>query len=154
MLARIKRGLPPKYAGTALSMMLWSWIKRKLDSGNFWESWEQWPGLGSGTWNDKKLIDWCHCGLMWSDVGIVISPTSSYLHISDWQPIWVGSLLFFKWTIKCVQNITNLKGTDCVSTNSILWRGKNSIDNFSFLSIIITPLNNRTHRFWKSNFLR
>ena len=56
ILARMKRGPPPKYAGTALSMILWSWMKRRLDSGSCWESWEHWPGRGEGTWN--VILGW------------------------------------------------------------------------------------------------
>lgn len=139
MLARIKRGLPPKYAGTALSIILWSWMNLKLDSGSFWESWEHLPGLGSGTFKkDGFFIRFVLYGNF----------LLFYLHISNWQPIWVGSLLFLKWTFKSVQDITNLKGTNCVSTNGIFRCGKNTVDYFGLLSIFVTSFNYGTDRFW------
>ena len=44
-----KRGLPPKKAGTASSMMLWLFTKLRLDSGKVAESSEHRPGLGFGS---------------------------------------------------------------------------------------------------------
>ena len=139
MLALMKRGLPLKYAGTALSMILWSWINLKLDSGSFCESWEHLPGLGSGT---------CNINIIMLNI-VSLEYNLFHLHISDWQPIRVGSLLFLKWTLKSVQNITDLEGTDCISSNGIFWSCKHPINNLGFLPIFVTSLNDWAHWFWK-----
>ena len=141
MLALMKRGLPLKYAGTALSMILWSWINLKLDSGSFCESWEHLPGLGSGTCNFTTL------NILSSEHNFC------YLHISNWQPIRVGSLLFFKWTLKSVQNITDLEGTNCISSNGIFRCCKQPVHNLCFFPIFVTSLNDGAHWFYKYIFL-
>ena len=48
-LARVKRGFPPKKAGTASSMMLWPFTKLSVVSGNAFESEEHLPGRGDGS---------------------------------------------------------------------------------------------------------
>ena len=135
MLARMKSGLPLKYAGTASSMILWSWMNLKLDSGSFCESWEHLPGLGSGTCNTIVLKI------------LAIKYTLFHLHISDWQPIRVGSLLFFKWTLKSIQNITDLEGTYGISSNGIFRSCENTINYLCFLPIFVTPLYDWAHWF-------
>ena len=57
---------------------------------------------------------------------------SDHLHVPDWQPIGVGSLLFFKWTLERVQNIADLKGTNSVPTDGIFRGCEDTVDNFSF----------------------
>ena len=122
--------------------MLWSWMNLKLDSGSFWESWEHLPGLGSGTWHGINVWILENC-----------THHDSYLHVSNWQPIWVGSLLFFKRTLKSVQNITDLKGTNCVATNSIFRGCEDTVYNLCFLPIDIASLHDRTHGFWENEIL-
>ena len=144
MLALMKRGLPLKYAGTASSMILWSWINLKLDSGSFCESWEHLPGRGSGTCIFILL------NLVWI---VYLEYNLFHLHISDWQPIRVGSLLFFKWPLKSVQDITDLEGTNCISSNGIFRCCKQPINNLCFLPIFVASLNDWAHWFWKNYIL-
>ena len=132
----MKRGLPPKYAGTALSIILWSWMNLRLDSGSSWESWEHFPGRGEGTW--KIIRTFCNFPIV-----------CSHLHVSDWQPIWVGSLLFFKWTLESVQNIADLKGTNSIPTNGVLWCGEHSVDDFCCGPSLVGTFHYGAHRFCK-----
>ena len=79
---------------------------------------------------------------------------SDHLHVPDWQPIGVGSLLFFKWTLERVQNIADLKGTNSVPPYGIFRGGEDTVDNFSFWAraTIVTALHYGTDGLWKENY--
>ena len=117
MLARIKRGLPPKYAGTALSIILWSWMNLKLDSGSFWESWEHHPGLGSGTFKKMNLYCICTEG-QFSSYFTFISLTGSQ----------------FELAVSC-----SLNGPSKVSRTSLIWKAQIAFPPMAFSGVVKTP---------------
>ena len=83
---------------------------------------------------------------LWKFLWVLWTSTRTWIGdfpIPNRKPIGVGCFLFFKWSLKCVQNIPYLKGTNCISSNSIFRSSKNSVYYFSFFAPnMILPLLN------------
>ena len=127
-------GCPPKKAGTASSMMEWSWftsvcdnhhhgdwlsfpyfgciviimmrtcMNRRLDSGTEVDSWEHWPGRGFGTFSYPCY----HQRDQYKHRFVDHRHHGWYLHVPDWQPIRVCRLLLLESSVKCGQDVLHL----------------------------------------------